>query len=215
MAIVWEDGKAHHLRMHCLIMGRKWIDHVDHNGLNNQRSNLRPATRSQNNQNSRGRISRTSQYKGLCWLPKKGKRFASITLEGHTRRLGMFVSELEAAYAYDAAARELFGEFACTNFQDEPTPAMRDQWQTEREERAVSVMAGYARKQSRATSERMLRRDFETCTCRQCGREFRSRAAGKKFYCGQRCRDIVGSRRKLEKRREKRRQAEEGSLLTT
>lgn len=124
----WINGQPGTLRMHVLIMGRPYIDHIDHDGLNNQRSNLRPATGTENAGNQRPRLSVTSSYKGVSRHSPTGKWQAGIQASGRKYHLGYFSSEIEAARTYDTAARELFGEFACTNFQDESTQATRDAW---------------------------------------------------------------------------------------
>jgi HNH endonuclease/AP2 domain len=97
--------------MHQMILGVKGVDHVNGNGLDNRRSNLRAATTSQNAMNRRpqGR-----HLKGVTRLPS-GRWQAGIKHEGRSLHLGMFATEVEAAAAYDAAARRLFGEFARTN----------------------------------------------------------------------------------------------------
>lgn len=91
-------------------------DHINLNKLDNRRSNLRPATRSQNMRNL-NKIKRngtsTSQYKGVYW--RRNRWEVSIRLPKRTY-LGSFDSEIDAAHAYDAAARDCFGEFARTNF---------------------------------------------------------------------------------------------------
>ena len=100
--------------MHNLIVDFPKPDHIDGNGLNNQRSNLRSATRAQNGQNRRKQPGTSSRYKGVT---KKRRRWtARITYNGTRRSLGTFASEEEAALAYDAAARKLFGEYARPNF---------------------------------------------------------------------------------------------------
>ena len=100
------------IRMHKLITGWDETDHINHDGLDNRRANLRPATSSQNKGNQRPRISGTSPYKGVS-RAFKGKPWQVFV--GH-EYVGTFDDEVEAARAYDAAARERFGEFACPNF---------------------------------------------------------------------------------------------------
>ena len=102
--------------MHQLIADFPKPDHADGDGLNNQRSNLRPATASQNQINRRtwGR----SAYRGVCWYKRSSKWNASIQYERKSRNLGYFATEEDAARAYDAAARELHGSFARLNFPD-------------------------------------------------------------------------------------------------
>jgi hypothetical protein len=105
--------------MHNLIMGTKGIDHIDGNGLNNQRANLRIATKSQNAANTRVSAHKThkskSLYKGVSWHVASNKWHAQIGFEGSPQNLGLFTSEVEAAKAYNAAALEYFGEFARLN----------------------------------------------------------------------------------------------------
>ncbi len=108
--------------MHRQIMESKKgeiIDHVDRDGLNNLRSNLRLATKSQNNMNRSGRKGTSSKYKGVSWFNRGGYWRAMIHFEGRYKFLGRFESETEAAKAYDEAAREYHGEFAYQNFSEE------------------------------------------------------------------------------------------------
>jgi AP2 domain len=111
-------GREKTVFMHCLLMGAKGIDHVNGNGLDNRRSNLRPATNGQNMWNRRPNLNHSSQYKGVQWAPNcgNGKWRANIKVNGTSFTLGFFTDEREAAEAYDAAAREAFGEFARPNF---------------------------------------------------------------------------------------------------
>lgn len=111
-------GKQVTTRMHTLITGWPLVDHVDGNGLNNQRSNLRDATYAQNAANRRPSPGYSSQFKGVRWYPQLRKWNARIGHAGKLRHLGYFEDEIDAAKAYDSAARALFGEYARPNFPD-------------------------------------------------------------------------------------------------
>jgi len=108
------------LYMHSEILPQpqgKEIDHRDGNGLNNTRSNLRFCTRQQNCANKRTNNKKTSsQYKGVCFTDRAKPWLANISFNNNTKFIGYFYSEINAAKAYDKKARDLFGEFANTNF---------------------------------------------------------------------------------------------------
>lgn len=106
--------------LHNLLLGVKSVDHRDGDGLNNTRVNLRPATARQNSRNRRPLTGRTSVYKGV-YLHRPGWYRALIGLNGRQKHLGCFRDETDAARAYDAAAKELYGEYARLNFPD-PVP---------------------------------------------------------------------------------------------
>ncbi len=90
-----------------------FADHIDGNGLNNQRSNLRIVTKSQNRGNSKRALSNeSSKYKGVFFAKDRNKWRAKI---GRTH-LGAFETEVDAASAYDDAAREYWGRYAKLNF---------------------------------------------------------------------------------------------------
>lgn len=92
------------------------VDHVNSNGLDNTRSNLRIATTTQNGQNRRKIKAKSSAFKGVSYVKRRDKWEASIRISGVLKHLGRFNDEVEAAYAYDVAARSYFGEFARPNF---------------------------------------------------------------------------------------------------
>ena len=107
------------LPMHRLIINAPpgmFVDHIDHYGLNNRKPNLRICTNAQNQQNSRPRSGGTSKYKGVYWEKAKNKFRARITVNRMCIHLGYFKSEIDAAKAYDKAAKKYFGEFAYLNF---------------------------------------------------------------------------------------------------
>ena len=106
-------GRRRTVLMHQLLTGWPLTDHIDGDGLNNRRSNLRAATNRQNVRNSRSRAG-TSQFKGV--FRQSGKWRVGITVDGKKIHLGYFTDEVEAARAYDAAALQLHGEFARLNF---------------------------------------------------------------------------------------------------
>lgn len=113
-------GVSHPVLLHRALLGAQRgvdIDHIDGDGLNNTRGNLRVCSRSQNNHNSRLRPDNTSGYKGVAWSKASRKWRAYIAIStGERRHLGLFSSAVAAAGAYDLAAMKYFGEFARTNF---------------------------------------------------------------------------------------------------
>lgn len=94
----------------------KEVDHRDRNGLNCQRKNMRICTRSQNMCNCRPHRNSTSQYKGVYWYKALRKWHSRISVAGEQIHLGYFMSEMDAALAYDNAARKYHKEFAYLNF---------------------------------------------------------------------------------------------------
>lgn len=101
--------------MHTQITGIKGIDHVDRNGLNNQRDNLRKCTSLQNNYNSLRIKNKTSIFKGVSWNKYHNKWKAQISVNGKRKHIGYFDNDLDAAVAYDKNATEYYKEFAYLN----------------------------------------------------------------------------------------------------
>jgi len=115
------NGRETTVRMHRVIMRpseTQYIDHIDSDGLNNCRSNLRLCTPSENVRNSRRSCNETSKYKGVCWDSRDKKWRAQISFSKKCYKLGLFDIETDAAKAYDAAAIRSFGEFARVNTYD-------------------------------------------------------------------------------------------------
>jgi hypothetical protein len=95
------------------------IDHINRNGLDNRRCNLRPATQSQNIANGGMWKNNTSGYRGVC-LIANGKWRAATKHKGKYKQIGEFDTPEEAAKAYNAYCSELFGSFAFQNTLKEP-----------------------------------------------------------------------------------------------
>lgn len=118
-----ELGKQETILMHREIMqtpkGME-TDHINANGetdgLNNQRCNLRVCTKTQNTRNRGKPNHNTSGYKGVTWHEQSKKWVARIGFDGTLKNLGSFSDAIDAAQAYDVAARKLFGRFAKKNF---------------------------------------------------------------------------------------------------
>jgi len=92
------------------------VDHIDGNGLNNQRSNLRIATHRQNMINiGKRRKNPTSKYKGVSFDKSRNKWTASMGVNYKCISLGRYNTEEEAAIAYNEAAKKTHGEFARLN----------------------------------------------------------------------------------------------------
>lgn len=93
------------------------IDHIDHDGLDNRKANLRPATRCQNMYHRKKTAAASrSKYKGVSRRKNSNKWLARIRCEKKSIYLGTFASEIDAAKAYDRAAKKYHGEFASLNF---------------------------------------------------------------------------------------------------
>ncbi len=112
------DNNRHNILMHRQLLGVLdgfEVDHIDGDGLNNCRTNLRVCLHQQNGYNRAKRIAKSSVYKGVSWHQICGKWRASIKVNGKMIDLGHFLSEKEAALSYNQAASYHFGEFAKLN----------------------------------------------------------------------------------------------------
>lgn len=92
------------------------IDHANHDGLDNRRSNLRLCTRSQNIANRRPAVTGRTGYRGVTPATGGNGFRVRVEFEGERRHIGHFFCPVEAAHAYDEAARRIHGAFAILNF---------------------------------------------------------------------------------------------------
>jgi hypothetical protein len=95
------------------------VDHIDRDGLNNCRSNLRLCTVGENCRNAVGNAGAMSKYKGVGWHKRIKKWTATIQADKKSYHIGYFSDEIDAAKAYDRRARKLHREFAYLNFPPE------------------------------------------------------------------------------------------------
>ncbi len=110
------NGRMTTVLMHREILKEvKEIDHRDCDGLNNRRSNLRPASDFQNACNRSKQEGTSSRFKGVAWNKRKRNWEAYIKVNRKKQYLGNFGDEIDAALAYNKAAIQLFGEFANVN----------------------------------------------------------------------------------------------------
>ena len=104
MRCEYNSGEVTCYYMHREVIGAvdgEMVDHIDHDGLNNQRENLRLCTQSQNNLNGRKRRGCSSEYKGVTWRKDTKKWQAQAWLDGKRNALGCYDLEADAAQAYN------------------------------------------------------------------------------------------------------------------
>jgi len=112
----WWDRKLRTVFMHRFIMDAPagmYVDHINHDTLDNRRCNLRIVTPTQSLRNTRALRGGTSLFKGVSL--QSGRWCAEIWVDGNHMRLGRFLTQKDAARAYNAAAVAHFGEHACLN----------------------------------------------------------------------------------------------------
>jgi hypothetical protein len=115
----YSHGKPKILYMHRVIIqtpSNMQVDHIDFNGLNNMKVNLRNCTHSQNIMNQRPNLNNSSKYKGVWWNKEKNKYHSQIRANQKRISIGYFTNEEDAAKAYDKIAKIYHGEFANLNF---------------------------------------------------------------------------------------------------
>ena len=113
------DGKAMQIRMHREILNAKpdqEVDHVNRNGFDNRRENLRLCSHAENVRNRSSYKNNSSGFKGVSFHKGTGKWQARIRIDERLQHLGVHATAEEAARAYDAAAIEIHGKFASLNF---------------------------------------------------------------------------------------------------
>lgn len=117
---VYENGKVYSVKMHRQILGltnpKIHCDHKNGNGLDNSRNNLRQCTHAQNQRNVSARACNRSGFKGVSWHSRDERWEVRIRIAGEKKHIGYFKSVLDAANAYDIAAKKYHGEFAKLNF---------------------------------------------------------------------------------------------------
>lgn len=112
------NGVRKSIRMHREIMQppkNMVVDHINGDGLDNRRINLRICTVQQNACNRTSNRDSTSKYLGVSWYKALSKWQSVINPDGKIKHLGYFNTELEAAIIYNINARKYFGEFANPN----------------------------------------------------------------------------------------------------
>lgn len=109
----YSGAKRVSVSMHRVIMNNPdaMVDHIDGNGLNNRRSNLRLASDSQNQQNRKISVNNTSGVKGVGWHGPRQKWRARLKLRGREISLGYYACKTAAAIAQARGIQEYYGEF--------------------------------------------------------------------------------------------------------
>jgi len=113
--------KTSQVKMHRQIMDAKpgeVVDHIDFDGLNNCRANLRICTNQQNRFNQRPHSDNKSNFKGIFFAKPNNKWRARLCINRNYIEIGLFETAEAAARAYDEAAKKYFGEFAYLNFKE-------------------------------------------------------------------------------------------------
>lgn len=106
------------LSIHRLVMGEPKgmaVDHIDGNILDNRKNNLRICTLAENSRNFKLSKANKSGYRGVSWRKTHNAWSVAIRFDGKVYWLGLFKDKINAAKAYNKAAKEKFGEFARLN----------------------------------------------------------------------------------------------------
>jgi len=118
--IIWdkENKKSKIVRMHHFILPLQkglMVDHINGNGIDNRKQNLRLVTKAQNMMNKKAPKNNTSGFKGVAWHKQNNRWRAYLTVHGKQISLGLYDTKKEAAKAWNLAARAYFGEYALLN----------------------------------------------------------------------------------------------------
>lgn len=113
-----ESGKQVGIKLHREIVNAKpgqIVDHINGNGLDNRKENLRICNDSENQRNKRIGSSNKSGYKGVCWISSRGKWKVYVQVDKKRIHLGYFENLIDAALAYNQGAMKHHGVFAKLN----------------------------------------------------------------------------------------------------
>lgn len=114
----WNGSGLTTIRMHRLILGvgkGEQVDHINGDGLDNRRCNLRVCSQQENTFNKRKSENKSSKYKGVSWKKQAKKWVARITINRKLTNLGYFNTQESAAHAYNEMAMKYYGEYAKLN----------------------------------------------------------------------------------------------------
>lgn len=162
--------------MHRVILGvtdpQMQVDHINHDGLDNRRCNLRLATNQQNQFNRRPNLNASSPYRGVSRVGTDDKWEVEIIVDGERTYLGSYYVEELAARVYDVAAVARFGEFANTNFpiDEERIAVLRAE--DERLRPLGGFRSGYGTSRYRGVSWWEKRQKWSVSICYQGNRRF-------------------------------------------
>jgi len=123
--------------------GKKCVDHIDGDKLNNHWENLRWATYAENSRNRAKRANATSSYYGVSWSKQSNKWTAQIEIEGKRTNLGFYTDEKKAAQAFNKAAIEHYGEYARLNEFSESESESETRTVSDRLDEFASQMSSY------------------------------------------------------------------------
>ena len=120
---LYNNGKTQQKRIHRLLgetfienpLNKPFIDHIDHNRLNNNINNLRWADEKENSRNSTKRKNSSSKYRGVYYDNEKKRYRVKIYVNNRQEQIGYFNDENEAGEAYNKFARDIYKDFACLN----------------------------------------------------------------------------------------------------